>query len=148
MDGEDPKVPNPARRGFLDTAVNGTAAVVGVAALYPAARFLAPDPNVQAPSVVAGKVEEFERGGAKTILVADRPVLVLRGADGTFRAFLAICPHLACVVHFAKESGLIECGCHGGRFSLEGRNVAGPPPQPLEAMRVEVVDGNVVVSVI
>ena len=149
MDREDDsRAPSPERREFLDVAVTGAAAAVGIAAAYPAPKLLEPAGESSPTDVGAGKVGALARGAPKTVLLGQRPVLVLRGADGAFRAFLAICPHLSCVVRFASESGLIECACHGGRFSTEGRNIAGPPPRPLEAMRVEIADGNVVVSVV
>ena len=40
----------------------------------------------------------------------------------------------------------IWCPCHNGQFDLSGRNVSGPPPQPLESYDVVVKGEDVVVS--
>ena len=64
----------------------------------------------------------------------------------SLRAFVAVCTHLDCIVKYAPIRSRIECGCHGGVFSTDGKNLAGPPPRPLETLAVRVVDGVVVVS--
>jgi len=40
----------------------------------------------------------------------------------------------------------IWCPCHNGQYNLAGKNVAGPPPSPLEAYDVIVKGQDVVVS--
>ncbi|MFQ6053794.1 MAG: ubiquinol-cytochrome c reductase iron-sulfur subunit [Candidatus Bathyarchaeia archaeon] len=55
-----------------------------------------------------------------------------------FVAFNTICTHLQCPTDFPKEDQII-CPCHGGYFSLfDGTVIAGPPPRPLPAIRLEV----------
>lgn len=142
----DPETERPSRRRFLDVAVTSVAATVGVAALYPVARFLEPAAASSESSIVLGPEREFEPGSARAALLGDRPILVLRGQDGRFRAFVAICTHLRCVVRYAPEHQWIECACHGGRFTAEGKPLAGPIVEPLAELRVDVVDGAVVVS--
>jgi Rieske Fe-S protein len=34
-------------------------------------------------------------------------------------------------VRYVARDALIWCACHNGRFDLEGRVLAGPPPRPL-----------------
>ncbi len=33
---------------------------------------------------------------------------------------------------------MIWCACHNGHYDLFGKNVAGPPPRPLEPYKVQV----------
>lgn len=146
MTGRDEDSPKPPRREFLDLAISGVAATLGLAAIYPVARYLEPAAGGAVRSMVLGPEAEFERGTARAALLGERPVVVLRAADGSFRGFLAICTHLQCVVHYNAEHDWIECACHDGRFSSDGRPLAGPPAEPLQALQVEVVDGAVVVS--
>ena len=40
----------------------------------------------------------------------------------------------------------IWCACHNGFYDLSGRNVAGPPPRPLEEYQVNIANGDIVVS--
>ncbi len=74
-----------------------------------------------------------------------------RGARGgragrTLRAFDARCTHLGCTVGFDRAAREIACGCHGGRFALDGRVLAGPPPSPLRALQVTLVGDDVLVE--
>ena len=52
--------------------------------------------------------------------------------DGEPRAFNAVCTHLQCTVEYRAASQDIFCNCHNGVYDLNGRNIAGPPPRPLE----------------
>ena len=144
-DGNHGQAP-PARRDFLNLAIASTAASLGVMSSYPAARFLQKGAEASAQSAEVGKLSSFERGTAQRVLLGDKPVLVLRLEDGTFRAFVALCSHLQCTIGFSSERKQIECACHGGVFSLEGRNIAGPPPRPLTTLKVTVQDDVVTVS--
>jgi Rieske Fe-S protein len=136
----------PSRRDFLNVAISGTAATLGVLSAYPVVRFLAPSSEAQLRTGDAGDEETFPRGSGRTILLGSRPALVIRLDDGSFRAFSALCTHLQCIVVYSAERRRIECPCHRGIFSLDGLNVAGPPPSPLKPLSVEVINGKVTVS--
>lgn len=136
----------PARRDFLSIAIGGTAATLGVMSGYPVIRFLRPTGGTASRMAEAGEAEKFPRGTAKTVLLGERPVLVIRMEDGTFRAFEALCTHLQCVVAYAPERKQIECPCHRGVYSLDGQNVSGPPPRPLKSVSVAVVNGMVTIT--
>jgi Rieske Fe-S protein len=51
--------------------------------------------------------------------------------QGQLYAFCNICSHMQCDVHWEPSLSLFECPCHGGLYAITGRNVGGPPPQPL-----------------
>lgn len=135
-----------SRRDAVTLAVGGTAAAFTLAVVYPVARFMEPRERVARGPTTIGKVDEFPLGTVRTVLVDERPVLVLRGADGEFKAFSAICTHLQCIVGHSAERNQIECPCHRGVYSLDGLNTGGPPPRPLEEVAVLVNDGLVIVS--
>jgi cytochrome b6-f complex iron-sulfur subunit len=136
----------PPRRSFLNLAITGTAAALGVAGGYPAIRFLAPIPGPSPKRVEVGKLDDFPVGSSKSVELGNRAVLVIRLPDGSFRAFVALCTHLQCVVGYEPERNRIECRCHAGVYSVEGENIAGPPPRPLQALKVTVAEGLVAVS--
>ena len=69
----------------------------------------------------------------------------MRTASGELRAFSAICTHLNCTVQYRDDLGHIWCACHNGHYDLNGRNIAGPPPRPLEALVVNVRGDQIVV---
>jgi len=54
------------------------------------------------------------------------------------KAFSALCTHLDCTVQYRKDLQMIWCACHNGQYDLEGRNIGGPPPRPLEEFAVHV----------
>ena len=60
-----------------------------------------------------------------------KPCLLIL-VDGQPRAFNAVCTHLQCTVEYRAASQDIFCNCHNGVYDLNGRNIAGPPPRPLE----------------
>jgi Rieske Fe-S protein len=68
----------------------------------------------------------------------DDPAIALRLDDGTLVAFSSACSHLGCVVLWRQASGRLECPCHRGVFEARtGAVMAGPPPRPLSAIRIE-----------
>lgn len=144
MSEEDPR--GPRRRQFLNLAIGGSATAFGVAMGYPVVRFAAPRPPMESGPVGVGKIEEFPIGAAKPVLANDRPVLIVRDADGQVRAFSAICTHLQCIVGYNADRKRIECPCHQGVYSTEGQHISGPPPRNLDELQVAVSDGVVVVG--
>jgi cytochrome b6-f complex iron-sulfur subunit len=141
---DDPR--NVPRRDVLGAAVGGSAAAFALAVVYPVARFIEPPTRPGGGPVSVGKLEEFPLDGAKMVIVDEKPVLVFRTQDGQVRAFSALCTHLQCVVAFSAERRQIECPCHRGVYSLDGQNIDGPPPRPLDELLVTVNDGSVIVS--
>lgn len=142
---DDPKTA--PRRDFLGVALGGTAAAFAAALVYPLGRFIQPSSRPPSGPTSIGKVEDFPLGAAKTVLVEDHPVLVIRTSDGAFRAFSALCTHLQCVVGYSPERNRIECPCHQGVYSIDGQNISGPPPRPLDEYAITINDGAVIVSV-
>lgn len=134
------------REALLDAAIAATAVCAGAVVAWPAVRSLTPPPSGSARRGAVGRRDEFAPGTASVRALDDRAVLVVAGADGTLRAFDARCTHLGCAVGFDRATREIACGCHGGRFALDGRVLAGPPPSPLRALRVELVGDDVVVQ--
>ncbi len=140
-DGDRKDVP---RRDFLAIAVGGSAAAVAVAGGYPVVRYLEPPDRPSTGASAVGKLADFPVGSVRTVLVDERPVLVIRTADEV-RAFSALCTHLQCVVQYSTERKRFECPCHGGAYALDGTNVSGPPPRPLQELSVTVAEGTVLV---
>jgi len=136
MTDDSDSAPPSGRRDFLNLAIAGTATALGAMAAYPVVVLLLPHERNSPNAVLRRDLFDMTEGSARTVLVGQRPVLVLRLADGSFRAFSAVCTHLNCIVRYSPERQRIECPCHGGVFDLQGRNVAGPPPRALREVRV------------
>ena len=99
--------------------------------------------------------EDAPRRGVKNIRiprfigekkVEERAFLVATG-EGLF-ALSSQCTHLGCSVNWDTNRAEFLCPCHGGRYDITGRRVAGPPPGPLKRLPMKVIDGAVHVGVL
>lgn len=116
--------------------------------LYPLARYLIPPQvkEVTAGSVVAARVGDLPPNSGKVFLFGGRPAILVHTPQGTYRAFSAVCTHLACTVQFRGDLGHIWCACHDGHFDLNGQVISGPPPRPLPEYGVTVRGTDIVVT--
>jgi Rieske Fe-S protein len=128
------------RRTFLDVVLGVGLVSTAVSFLYPLWRYLIPPAAAEATtnSVVAGKVAEFKNGTGTIVKFGSKPAIVIRTAEGEFRAFSAVCTHLDCTVQYKGDTSQLWCACHNGLYDLGGNNVSGPPPRPLEAFTVNL----------
>jgi Rieske Fe-S protein len=140
--------PEPARRRFMQFLLGGGLLASAVAFLYPVLRYLVPPAatDLGGDSVVAAKVSDLKANSGKIFRFGSRPGLLVRTADGEYRAMSAICTHLNCTVQYRSDVREVWCACHNGFYDLNGRNVAGPPPRPLESYDVHINGDDVVVS--
>ncbi len=137
-----------SRRSLLNWLLGTTLGATLVAALYPVFRFVIPPEVAEAPvnRVLAAKLTELPVNSGKIFRFGSRPGLVLRTQDGAVRAFSAVCTHLNCTVQYRSDLQHIWCACHNGHYDLQGKNIAGPPPRPLEAYKVDVSGDDVYVT--
>lgn len=136
------------RRKFLNYLLGTSAGATLVSIIYPVVRFVIPPQVIEATqnSVVAGKTNEFPANFGKIIKFGNKPVLLIRTPTEELKAFSATCTHLDCIVQYQPESKGIWCACHNGRYNLNGQNISGPPPRPLEAYVVNVRGDDIIVS--
>jgi Rieske Fe-S protein len=138
----------PTRRKFLDYLL-GTSAVATLGAIiYPIIRFMAPPHIVEAAasSVIAAKVNELAPNSGKIFKFGSKPGIIVRTASGELKAFSAVCTHLDCIVQYSPEKKQIWCACHNGHYNLNGENIGGPPPRPLEQYTVNKRGDDIVVN--
>lgn len=146
---DDRTTAQPTRRRFLDWFLGTSAGGLLLAVLYPAARYIVPPPATEsaAASVTLDlKPADVEPNSGRIFKFGNRPGLLLRTPEGELRAFSAACTHLGCIVQYRQDLGEIWCACHNGHFDLSGRNVAGPPPSPLDQFQVNVRGDQIIVS--
>ncbi|HVV20913.1 MAG TPA: Rieske (2Fe-2S) protein [Pseudonocardiaceae bacterium] len=93
---------------------------------------------------VLGKASDVEVGSG--VIYKGDNVVVTQPTAGTYKGFSATCTHMGCQVN-AIANGLIECPCHGSKYSVtDGSVKAGPAPKPLPAESVSIQNGNVVLN--
>lgn len=135
----------PNRRDFLNQILAAGGVIWVAGTVIPAGAYLWPAKSrgPGAEYVEAGSTEDFPIGSERMVQNAGKPVIVLRLKQDEYRAFSAVCTHLACVVSWDQQKRLIRCPCHAGFFATDGSVVSGPPPRPLTAYRVQIIDGKV-----
>lgn len=139
---------DPARRRLLNWLLGAWAIGVAASILYPILRYLVPPeiPEAATQSVGAGKASTLLPNSGRVVPFGSAPAIVVRTAAGEYRAFSAVCTHLSCTVQYRPDLQHIWCACHNGHYDLNGRNIAGPPPRPLEQYDVNLRDEEIVVS--
>ncbi|MBI4549175.1 MAG: Rieske 2Fe-2S domain-containing protein [Ignavibacteriae bacterium] len=140
--------PHESKRNFLKYILSGGLFALAGSILYPILAYLNPPKQgeVEISSVKAGKLNEIEKDSGMMVKFGTKPVILIRTANDELRAFSATCTHLDCTVQYKKEMGVIWCACHNGKYDLNGRNVSGPPPRPLDEYRVIVQGEEILIS--
>jgi Rieske Fe-S protein len=144
------------RREFSIKALYGILALLGLGFLVPSITLVAPIsvrdkeiaffpliPEDDIPRVGVKKTElVFSSNGKER----KTRVFIVSSTEGPM-VFSAVCSHLGCLVNYQKEKREFVCPCHGGRYDLSGKNIAGPPPAPLTRFPIIIQDGTLMVGV-
>jgi Rieske Fe-S protein len=123
------------RRKFLNWFLGTSVGAFLVAVLYPVSRYLIP-PRVEESTArgvtLSLKPADIKPNSGQIFRFGSQPGILVRTPAGDLRAFSAVCTHLSCIVQYRADIGHLWCACHNGHFDLNGKNIAGPPPKPLE----------------
>lgn len=138
----------PGRRRIVELFLGGGLLASLASFIYPILRYLVPPAvaDLGGDEVVAAKVGELKANSSKIFRFGNHPGLLLLDAKGDYRAMSATCTHLSCTVQYRSDLHEVWCACHNGLYDLNGRNVSGPPPRPLQAFQVHVRGDEIVVS--
>ena len=144
------------RREFIKKALYAVLALLGLGFLVPGIRILTPA-NDRAKELtwfpLAPEEDVPRQGVRKSELVysvggKERKVRVfIVSSPGGLKVLSATCSHLGCLVNYHREKGEFVCPCHGGRYNQDGKNIAGPPPAPLNALPVKIEGGMMLVGI-
>ncbi|MFQ5847512.1 MAG: ubiquinol-cytochrome c reductase iron-sulfur subunit [Candidatus Methylomirabilales bacterium] len=137
------------RRSFINWFLATSTGAFLLAVLYPVTRYLIPPPigeSTAATVTLPIKPADVKPNSGQIFKFGSRPGILIRTPAGELRAFSAVCTHLHCTVQYRSDLSQIWCACHNGHFDLNGNNVAGPPPRPLDKYVVKVRGDQIVVS--
>jgi Rieske Fe-S protein len=136
------------RRRILNWLLGGSTFAWMGSVIYPVLRFLSPPPEQEASvsAVRATSLAEMAPNSGEVFKFGRKPALIVRRPDGSFAAFLAKCTHLDCTVQYRSDKEDIWCACHNGVYDLNGTNVSGPPPRPLDTLEVHMRGDDVYVT--
>lgn len=132
--------------GAAGTAVLGAGGYLGGHLSF--AKGVGPDQTVFDPGpqewTAAGDTVELRDGESLRLVVDDTPVMVLRRGD-RLRAIHDRCSHRGCPLSDGDVDGeMVECNCHGSRFSLtDGAVLRGPATAPQPAFDVRERNGRI-----
>lgn len=135
------------RRDFLGMALGGVTAVGAVASLIAMKKTWDPLPSVVSAGFTTVDVGGMKEGDFSATEWRGKPVYIIKkskdeifnpqrdfkiGSD-VFTMGVQICTHLGCIPIFNSSEKYFLCPCHGGKFTLDGVNIAGtPPPRPFD----------------
>lgn len=72
-------------------------------------------------------------------------IYIVKKPDGWI-ALSPVCTHLGCVVKWNRTKKEFVCPCHGGRYSMDGEVIGGPPPLPLMKLPLKIENERVFVG--
>lgn len=124
------------RRGLLRGLFTFFGALSLGSILYGLYSFMARGEGVYSPvevslsEIPSGKSYLFQYGGS--------PAILIREEEGVVEAFSLVCTHLGCTVVWNAEKKEFRCPCHDGLFDAQGNVLSGPPPSPLERLKIKI----------
>jgi len=141
----------PSRRSFLNYVIGGGVLATIGSIVYPVARFVTPPPsgeaNVSQVKLPFKRADiEADPQKAKTFKFGRTVGIIAISDTGQLKALSAVCTHLDCTVQHRPDLGIIWCACHNGRYDLDGKNISGPPPRPLEKYVINEVGEDIFVA--
>jgi len=136
------------RKEFLNYIIGISGAALASSILFPILKYITPPEGVDIDisQVTAAKATELLPNSAKIFRFGNKPAILINTPQGSLKAFSAVCTHLNCTVQYSKEASHIWCACHNGKFDLNGKVISGPPPNPLEEYKVNVIGEDIIVS--
>lgn len=134
------------KRSFLNLCLWGSGLLWLGSIVFPVGTYLWPKEE-EAPETEknVGKVDDFKNDTGTIIPFGGKPAIIIRTAEGEFKAFEAVCTHLDCTVQYRPDFGMIWCACHNGKYDLTGKNISGPPPRPLIALSIRKTENDEII---
>ena len=138
-----------SRRGFVNLLLGSSFGAMMAWMLYPVVRYLIP-PESGEPTIasvqIPWKPTEMKVNSGRIFKFGSQPGILVKTPAGELRAFSAVCTHLNCTVQYRDDRQDVWCACHNGVYDLNGKNVSGPQPRPLEPYKTNVKGEQIVVS--
>lgn len=76
---------------------------------------------------------------------AIRKIFIVK-TDTELFSLLPVCTHLGCLVTWQRPAERFVCPCHSGRYDINGKVVAGPPPAPLNRLPLKIENERVLIG--
>ena len=137
IDGVD----SPERRNFMAALIGGASAAYAAGLGYVIFRYLTTgieaDPSALLKKIKVEGAGDLSANSSMMFKFGSKPAVLIKDDQGQLHAYSAVCKHLGCTVSYQPEKRQIYCACHGGVYDpITGKNVSGPPPEPLDSFKV------------
>jgi cytochrome b6-f complex iron-sulfur subunit len=134
-----------SRRVFLNEVAAGALGIAGLGSMVFTVKYLSPNVLFEPPtSFRVGTPDDYPVNSVTYF--ADQKVYLVRTVNGFF-VETAVCTHLGCITQWHPEANLIECPCHGSRYTRNGTVVHGPAPRALPHFSLRLMpDGTLMVD--
>jgi cytochrome b6-f complex iron-sulfur subunit len=134
-----------SRRDFLNEITAAALGITGLGGAVVTLNYISPNVLFEPPSRFRiGPPEDYPVNSVS--FLREQQVFVVRTVNGFF-AVSAVCTHLGCITEWKPDDNLIECPCHGSKYTREGKKVAGPAPRSLPHFSIQLgPDGQLVVD--
>lgn len=93
--------------------------------------------NVDLSSHILNGESNSSGEGSRGIAQRAVRIYVVKTSDDWI-ALSPVCTHLGCLVNYNRTKNEFICPCHGGRYSMDGKVLGGPPPQPLTRLPLKI----------
>jgi cytochrome b6-f complex iron-sulfur subunit len=145
MNGEKDSNPNlTSRRNVLKGLLTSLGAFGLGGILYGIYGYLARGEGAASPVEIL--LSDLPQEGPYHFQYGGVPGMLMQEENGDWGALSLVCTHLGCTVIWKPEKKEFHCPCHDGLFDSQGRVISGPPPSPLERLRVKVIGEKVVIG--
>ena len=126
------------RRQFLNTFFSGSLIAFFSGIFFPLAKFAYPTLGKEPDYVVLDKKEftDIPKNSAKIFAWGGVLGLYFKKENGSVAVLKGVCTHMECNVAYRPAEKKFYCACHKGWYDEMGKNIAGPPPKPLEFFEV------------
>ena len=152
----------PSRRSFLAGLLAVGAASIGALLSVPLIRFVlhpllsettarswsevGPVSELSSLSVPVKRVIKIVQRDGWRRTVQEKPIYILRKANGAIAAVSAVCPHLGCTLPWTEREQKFICPCHLAVFGGDGSLVRGPALRGLDELATKVEGGTLLVQ--
>ncbi len=148
------------RRNFLKYVVLGGAGLVAAAVAVPlVGDVLSPAWRKESiPTVPIARADSIPKGVPTFVRFEERVpdawltttqsagLWVVTQDGQNFTIFDPHCTHLNCPFYWDDKQNIFVCPCHGGKYDINGKVLAGPPPRPLDRWEYILNQGEIEVT--
>jgi Rieske Fe-S protein len=82
-------------------------------------------------------LKEIQNGSGCLIDHDGKRLAVYKDENGKVHALNPTCTHAGCIVKWNQDEKSWDCPCHGGRYTIEGKILCGPPTKDLQKLKIE-----------